>query len=117
MGNLRNIAFWFVLFILLLMLFRLFSGDGGASNSRATTYSDFVLAVENGQVSSATLDGETVNYTGANDVEFVTIVPGDARVSDLLVSKGVSVVAKSQETSMFQSVLLSLLPIMLLVGV
>jgi cell division protease FtsH len=117
LGNLRNIAFWFVLFILLLMLFRLFSGDGGATNSRATTYSDFVLAVENDQVSSATLDGETVNYTGPNDIEFVTIVPGDARVSDLLVSKGVSVVAKSQETSIFQSVLMSLLPIMLLVGV
>ena len=82
------------------MLFRMFSGDSGTTNSRATTYSDFVLAVEDGQVSSATLDGETVNYTGKNDAQFVTIVPGDARVSDLLVSKGVSVVAKSQETSM-----------------
>ena len=117
MGNLRNIAFWFVLFILLLMLFRLFSGGGESTSSRATTYSDFVRAVENGQVSSATLDGETVSYTGPNDAEFKTIVPGDAQVSDLLVSKGVSVIAKSQETSMFQSVLMSLLPIMLLVGV
>ena len=118
MGNLRNIAFWFVLFILLLMLFRLFAGDGaGGSSSRSTTYSDFVKAVDNGQVTSATLDGETVSYVGPNDVEYVTIVPGDARVSDMLVSKGVSVVAKSQKTSVFQSVLLSLLPIMLLVGV
>ena len=118
MGNLRNIAFWFVLFILLLMLFRLFAGDGaGGSSSRSTTYSDFVQAVDNGQVTSATLDGETVSYVGPNDVEYVTIVPGDARVSDMLVSKGVSVVAKSQKTSVFQSVLLSLLPIMLLVGV
>ena len=117
MGNLRNIAFWFVLFILLLMLFRLFSGDGAGSSSRTTTYSDFVQAVDNGQVTSATLDGETVSYVGPNDVEYVTIVPGDARVSDLLVAKGVSVVAKSQKTSIFQSVLLSLLPIMLLVGV
>jgi cell division protease FtsH len=117
LGNLRNIAFWFVLFILLLMLFRLFSGDGAGSSSRTTTYSDFVQAVDNGQVTSATLDGETVSYVGPNDVEYVTIVPGDARVSDLLVAKGVSVVAKSQKTSMFQSVLLSLLPIMLLVGV
>jgi cell division protease FtsH len=118
LGNLRNIAFWFVLFILLLMLFRLFAGDGsGGGSSRTTTYSDFVQAVDNGQVTSATLDGETVRYVGPNDVEYVTIVPGDARVSDMLVSKGVSVVAKSQKTSVFQSVLLSLLPIMLLVGV
>ena len=100
------------------MLFRLFAGDGaGGSSSRSTTYSDFVQAVDNGQVTSATLDGETVSYVGPNDVEYVTIVPGDARVSDMLVSKGVSVVAKSQKTSVFQSVLLSLLPIMLLVGV
>ena len=87
MGNLRNIAFWFVLFILLLMLFRLFAGDGaGGSSSRSTTYSDFVKAVDNGQVTSATLDGETVSYVGPNDVEYVTIVPGDARVSDMSVS-------------------------------
>lgn len=117
MGNLRNLAFWFVLFILLLMLFRLFSGDAGTASSRSTTYSDFVQAVENGQVSRATLDGETVTYTGPNGTEYVTIVPGDAQISELLVSKGVSVAATSQETSMFQSILLSLLPIMLLVGV
>ena len=117
MGNLRNLAFWAVLFILVLMLFRLFSGDAVSSSSRATTYSEFVLAVQNGQVSSATLDGETVKYKGPNNVELVTIVPGDARVSELLVSKGVNVVAKSQETSIFQSMILSLLPILLLVGV
>ncbi len=117
MGNLRNLAFWFVLFILLLMLFRLFSGDASTASSRSTTYSDFVQAVQNGQVSRATLDGETVIYTGPNGTEYVTIVPGDAQVSDLLVSKGVSVAAKSQETSVFQSMLLSLLPILLLVGV
>ena len=73
-------------------------------SSRSTTYSDFVQAVENGQVSRATLDGETVIYTGPNGTEYVTIVPGDAQISDLLVSKGVSVAAKSQETSMFQSI-------------
>ena len=117
MGNLRNLAFWFVLFILLLMLFRLFSGDASTASSRSTTYSDFVHAVENGQVSRATLDGETVIYTGPNGTEYVTIVPGDAQISDLLVSNGVSVAAKSQETSMFQSILLSILPILLLVGV
>jgi cell division protease FtsH len=117
LGNLRNLAFWAVLFILVLMLFRLFSGDAVSSSSRATTYSEFVLAVQNGQVSSATLDGETVRYKGPNNVELVTIVPGDARVSELLVSKGVNVVAKSQETSIFQSMILSLLPILLLVGV
>jgi len=88
LGNLRNLAFWFVLFILLLMLFRLFSGDAGTASSRSTTYSDFVQAVENGQVSRATLDGETVTYTGPNGTEYVTIVPGDAQISELLVSKG-----------------------------
>ena len=117
MGNLRNLAFWFVLFILLLMLFRLFSGDASTASSRSTTYSDFVQAVQNGQVSRATLDGETVIYTGPNGTEYVTIVPGDAQVSDLLVSNGVNVAAKSQETSVFLSILLSLLPILLLVGV
>ena len=116
MGNLRNIAFWFVLFVLVMSLVRIFGSATSGSNLQ-TTYSEFVQAVDNGLVKEATLDGETVTYIGTNGIEYVTIVPGDARVSDLLVAKGVSVKATSQKTSIFQSVLLSLLPIMLLVGV
>ena len=46
MGNLRNIAFWVVLFVLILTLFNLFSGGGSTLQSQSTPYSDFVQLVE-----------------------------------------------------------------------
>ena len=62
MGNARNIAFWVVLFLLILALFNLFSGGNSTLQSRAVGFSDFVASVEGGSVASATLDGEQVRY-------------------------------------------------------
>ena len=117
MGNMRNIVFWVFLFFLLVALFRLFSGDGNNLQNNSVSYSEFVESVQAGAVSSATLDGETIRYVGPGGQVFTTIVPGDARVSDLLVTNNVEVKAEPQETSGFQSILLSLLPVLLLVGV
>jgi cell division protease FtsH len=51
LGNARNIAFWVVLFVLILALFNLFSGSGGTMQSNERSFSDFVTSVEAGQVS------------------------------------------------------------------
>ena len=117
MGNARNIAFWVVLFLLVLALFNLFSGSGSSLQSRERTYSDFVAAVDGGQVKAATLDGEQVRYTTAGGESFVTIVPADAKVTDLLIAQGVPVKAEKQEQSGLQSFLITLLPFLLLIGV
>jgi cell division protease FtsH len=117
LGNARNIAFWVVLFLLVLALFNLFSGSGSTLQSRERTYSDFVAAVDGGQVKAATLDGEQVRYTTAGGESFVTIVPADAKVTDLLISQGVPVKAEKQEQSGLQSFLITLLPFLLLIGV
>ena len=117
MGNARNIAFWVVLFLLVLALFNLFSGSGNTLQSRERTYSDFVAAVDGGQVKAATLDGEQVRYTTAGGESFVTIVPADAKVTDLLIGQGVPVKAEKQEQSGLQSFIITLLPFLLLIGV
>ena len=117
MGNARNIAFWVVLFLLILALFNLFSGDGTTLQSRENSYSDFVTAVENDQVASVTLDGEKVRYSTTDGTSYVTIKPTDAEVTNLLIDKNIPVRAESQEQSGFQAFLLSLLPFLLLIGV
>ena len=38
LGNVRNIAFWVVLFVLVLALFNLFSGSGSTMQSRERTF-------------------------------------------------------------------------------
>ncbi|MGB0914366.1 MAG: ATP-dependent metallopeptidase FtsH/Yme1/Tma family protein, partial [Phaeobacter italicus] len=117
MGNVRNIAFWVVLFVLVLALFNLFSGSGSTMQSRERTFSDFVSAVENGNVSTVTLDGEQVRYTTSDGQNFITIKPGDAEVTSLLIQNDIPVRAEKQQQSGFQSFLLTLLPFLLLIGV
>ena len=63
MGNARNVAFWVILFLLILALFNLFSGNQSAVNPRVVAYSDFISQVEDGGVSAVVLDGETIQFT------------------------------------------------------
>ena len=117
MGNARNIAFWVVLFLLILALFNLFSGSGNTLQSQTIGYSEFVRAVESEQVSRATLDGERIRYRGTDGRDYVTIKPDDAEVTALLIANNVPVSAESQQQSGFQTFILSLLPFLLLIGV
>ncbi|WP_120634270.1 ATP-dependent zinc metalloprotease FtsH [Ruegeria sp. EL01] len=117
MGNARNIAFWVVLFLLILALFNLFSGPGGTLQSNERTYSDFVTAVQGGDVKNVTLDGEQIRYTTESGGTYVTIKPGDAEVTKLLIDENIPVRAEKQQQSGFQSFLITLLPFLLLIGV
>ncbi len=116
MGNARNIAFWVVLFLLILALFNLFGGSGNTLQSREISYSEFVSAVEDGSVSNVTLDGEQVRFRRGTE-DFVTIKPEDAEVTDLLIANEIPVRAEQQQQSGFQTFLVSLLPFLLLIGV
>tara|TARA_R110002124_G_scaffold100744_3_gene247925 strand:+ start:4918 stop:6837 length:1920 start_codon:yes stop_codon:yes gene_type:complete len=117
LGNARQFAFWVVLLLLIVALFNLFSGSGNTLQSREIPYSEFVQSVEDGSVSSATLDGEQVRYRGTDGNDYVTIRPDDAKLTDMLIDNDIPVSAKSQEESGFQSFIISLLPILLLIGV
>ncbi|WP_137699817.1 ATP-dependent zinc metalloprotease FtsH [Marimonas lutisalis] len=117
MGNARNIAFWVVLFLLILALFNLFSGGGNTLQSREISYSEFVAAVGEDRVSSVTLDGEQVRFRGSDGKDYVAIKPEDAEITNLLIDNNIPIKAESQEQSGFQTFILSLLPFLLLIGV
>ncbi|MEN8892216.1 ATP-dependent zinc metalloprotease FtsH [Planktotalea arctica] len=117
MGNARNIAFWVVLFLLILALFNLFSGNNAAMQSREMSYSEFVTSVNGGSVTNVTLDGERIRFRGSDGNDYVTIKPSDANVSEFLIDQNVAVRAEQQEQSGFQTFILSLLPFLLLIGV
>ena len=116
MGNARNIAFWVVLFLLILALFNLFSGSGSTLQSREVSYSDFVTAVEDGEVTNVTVDGEQVRFR-RGETDYVAIKPEDAAITEFLIENDIPVRAEQQEQSGFQAFLLSLLPFLLLIGV
>ncbi|MEO0989333.1 MAG: ATP-dependent zinc metalloprotease FtsH [Pseudomonadota bacterium] len=117
MGNARNIAFWVVLFLLILALFNLFSGGQTTMSSRTISYSEFVNSVEQGDVARVTLDGEKVLFRGGDGQDYVTIKPEDAEITQLLIDNSVPVQARQQEQSGFTTLLMTFLPFLLLIGV
>jgi len=116
-GNARNIAFWVVLFLLILALFNLFSGNQSTMSSRTLSYSDFISRVDSGEVQSVTLDGERVLVRARDGSQYVTIKPEGEVLTDRLIGKGVEVKAEAQEQSGFLSVLGIWLPFLVLIGV
>jgi len=117
LGNNRNVAFWIVLFLLIVVLFNVFSSGSGSMQTREVSYSDFVQSVQGGSVSSATLDGEKVRFMTTDNTQFVTIRPNDANVTDLLIANKVAIRAEQQEQSGIQSFLMTIFPFLLLIGV
>ncbi len=117
MGNARNIAFWVILFVLVMALFQLFSGGSSSLAAREVPYSDFITQVEDGSVTQARLDGERIVFSGANGADQVTIKPSDVDVTTTLLENDVRIVAESQQQSGFLSALTLWLPFLVLIGI
>ena len=117
MNNARNIAFWVVLFLLILALFNLISGGQSNMTNSTVSYSEFVDRVTDGDVTSAKIDGERIVFRGGDGRDFVTIQPEGADTTDLLVENDVTFSAEPQEQSGFVTILMTFLPFLLLIGV
>ncbi|MBL4927199.1 ATP-dependent zinc metalloprotease FtsH [Fuscibacter oryzae] len=117
MGNARNIAFWVILLLLILVLFNLFSGTTMTGTDRAVSYTEFMQRVDTGKVTQVTIDGERALVTGSDGSRYSTVVPTDATLSDKLVAKGIDVSARPQQSSGLMSLLSVYLPFIVLIGV
>ena len=117
MGNARNIAFWVVLFLMILALFNAFGGNSAQMNSTQIPYSDFIQRVQNDQVGTVTIDGENVAITGTDGRRYATVRPLGENIADRLIDKNVEVKVERQQQSGFMSLLGVWLPFILLIGV
>ena len=121
MGNARNIAFWVVLFLLILALFNLFGNGQTTMNARTLSYSDFVRKVDAGEVGAVVMDGEQIQVQTKDGQTYVTIQPQSEQMNDNLVeqliAKDVSVKAERQQQSGFFSILSLWLPFLVLIGI
>ncbi|MDP3860436.1 MAG: ATP-dependent zinc metalloprotease FtsH [Phaeovulum sp.] len=117
MGNVRNIAFWVVLFLLILALFNLFIGGQGTLSARSVSYSDFLTRVQTGGVESVVLDGEQVVFRGKDGVQYTTIKPEADQITEKLIANGIEVKVEAQKQSGFMSILGVWLPFLVLIGI
>ncbi|MER5171761.1 ATP-dependent zinc metalloprotease FtsH [Thioclava sp. GXIMD2076] len=118
MGNARNLAFWAVLFVLILALFNLFGDGQNAMNSQQVDYSEFIQAVDKGNVSNVQIDGEDVRYQLKDGTAtYSTVKPLTDPIAERLISSGVQVKVVKQAQSGFMSLLGVWLPFLVLIGI
>ena len=85
-------------------------------NARTVAYSDFIQRVESGAVSSATIDGETIQFTTGQGT-FETVRPSEVDVTPTLLENDVRIEARPQEQSGFMAGLMMWLPVLVLIGI
>jgi cell division protease FtsH len=116
-GNARNFAFWIVLFLLMIMLFNMFSNGSSTSSARSVNYSDFISRIDNSEVSRVTIDGERIVFVGSDGQQYTTVRPDDTTLTQRLLDRNIPVEATPQQQSGFMSTLMLWLPFLLLIGV
>src|SRR5690349_12543944 len=77
LNNLRNLALWIVIALLLVFLFNLFQGTGSHTTASALTYSKFTELVVQNQVKKVTFQGDTAKGELTNNTPFTTTVPNN----------------------------------------
>ena len=117
MGSTKNIAFWVVLFLLLVALFNVFNNGMSSEASREVSFSEFLKQVETGRVSSVKLDGETIYVRNNDGTNYKVIQPLGTDVINSLRKSDIDVQAIKQEKSGLMTTLSLWLPFIILIGV
>ncbi len=112
----RNIAFWLVISLMMVLLFNLFNRP--RVKPETISFSQFINAVEQGEVARVTIQGKKVSGTYLDGRKFKLFVPEYPDLVKNLREKGVQISAKPPEDSPFwQSILISWFPMLLLIAV
>ena len=120
MNNLRNLALWIVIALLLVFLFNLFQGTGAhTAGAQAISYTKFNSDVVSGQVRKVTFQGDQVKGELTNGTAFITTVPSnDSTLWPTLKEHNVDTsVAPADDNFNLLGVILNWLPMLLLIGV
>ncbi len=116
MNNLtKNMLLWLVIAVVLMSVFNKYNQRPTAA--QPTEYSEFVKMVRNGQVERVHIQGRSITGLTKDRKRFTTYSPGDPRLVDDLLDKGVIIQAEPpKEPSLLLSIFLNFAPVLLLIG-
>jgi len=120
-SNFRNLAIWVVIVLVLVALFNLFQGSAGRGRGDPISYSDFLAAVESGNVADVTIQKHRVegSYRDKGG-RFTTFTPPeDPGLIERLSKKNVKITVRppDDEVPSILNLLASWFPMLLLIGV
>ncbi|MDI7775278.1 ATP-dependent zinc metalloprotease FtsH [Asticcacaulis sp. EMRT-3] len=122
--NLRSMAIIGVILALLIGVFSfmhmksgpLLAADGGGTTE--LIYSDLLNSVEKGQVKSATIHNDEVRGKLADGKDFHATIPYDSQqLQNEMQAKGVQLAIQSGRAGIFMSIVTTLLPVVLIIGI
>lgn len=115
----KNIALWVIIALLVFALFNLFQGSSPRSTQTNLAYTDFLTAVDVGDVRGVTIRGHSITGFMRDNTSFSTYAPEDTSLMPRLQAQAVRVSAEpSDENSpTLWGIILSWFPMLLLIGV
>jgi cell division protease FtsH len=119
LNNLRNLALWILIALLLVLLFNLFQSQSQRTSSPPLSYTQFRQEVVDGDVKKVTIQGDQVRGELGNGNQFTSTVPtNDQSLWTLLNDRHVNTsVAQADDSMSWISVLLNWFPMLLLIAV
>jgi cell division protease FtsH len=117
----RNILFWLGVALVLMFVFNMVQGPAGltAGAEEKISYSDFMDAAQEGRIVDVTIKGSSIEGSFSGGKGFVAMVPPNENVVDRLQGTAVQITADKPDPEEFSllSIIISLLPAILIVGV
>ncbi|MCF6266671.1 MAG: ATP-dependent zinc metalloprotease FtsH [Desulfuromusa sp.] len=112
----KNLALWLVISLLMIMLFNMMTQKN--TEQKQINYTEFLSAIEDGQVNSITFQGNKVTGKFSDGNKFQTYAPMDEQLIPELKKKGITIEAKPMDDQGFWfTLLISWGPILLLIAV
>jgi len=119
--QMRNLAIWALVFVLLLALFQLLQNSSDpATPSSEVTYSQFLNRVERDEISQATIQGDTIRaQTATGQTIIATLPPQDNDTVRILRENDVDirVQEENRDGNFLVTMLINWFPFLLLIGV
>jgi cell division protease FtsH len=112
----KNIFIWLFIVLLGLFIFNIYYKPKRAYDT--VIFSDFVEAVQSNNIISVTIQGKNIIGTYKDGKEFKSYAPDDPELVKILRQHSVKINAKpDEESGMWQNILISWFPMLLLIGV
>jgi len=113
----RNLAFWLVICLIMVLLFQLVKGPG-IRRDQEIDFSSFLQAVEDGRIAKVSIQGNNISGEYADGGRFKSYTPDYPDLVKILRETGVRIEARPKaESPLWQSILISWFPMILLIAV
>ncbi|HEX4159957.1 MAG TPA: ATP-dependent zinc metalloprotease FtsH [Rhizomicrobium sp.] len=119
MNNLRNLALWIIIALLLVALFNMFQGTANRPAATTTNFTEFNQEVVQGQVKKVTIQGDQIKYELGNGQAFTTYAPNDPGLVPRMLQHNVGITVQPADDGMptLMGVFINWFPMLLLIGV